>query len=122
MFIMSPIGGVFTDRIDRRKIMLVSQVFAVSLAILVTVLVVTDTIRVWQIYLTSFFGQFVVSFNNPARQALVNDVVGRKDLPQAIALNSITMNTSRLLGPSLGGGCWPPSASRVPTRCKRPFC
>lgn len=103
LLIVSPIGGVLSDRVDRRKLMLGSQFAIATMAILLTILVFTDTIRVWHLYITAFVSQGSFGINNPVRQALVNDVVGHAELPRAIAINAIVLNTTRMIGPSLGG-------------------
>lgn len=103
MLVLAPVGGNLADRLDRRKLMMSSQSCMTLVASLLFVLVATDAIRVWHIYLTSFISGALFSMNNPTRQTLVYDLVGREDLPNAIALNSVCMNTTRVIGPSLGG-------------------
>lgn len=100
---IAPVGGALCDRFDRKKLMLVSQLVLALTSILLTILVFTGAIRVWHLYVTSFLAQGAIGVNNPVRQALVNDVVGRHELPRAIAINSLSMNTTRVIGPAIGG-------------------
>ena len=103
MLVFSPIGGSLADRFDRRKVLLVSQFLMMCMAMLVAFLVLTGVVEVWQLYITAFFSSGLIAINNPTRQALVYNLVGREDLPNAIALNSVTGNSTRIIGPALGG-------------------
>lgn len=103
MFLIGPIGGAASDRLDRRKLMIASQLAVTGIAVILAVLVYTGWIRVWHIYATAFLSSAAFSFNNPVRMAVLNDVVERRNLPKAIALNSILSNGTRVVGPSLGG-------------------
>lgn len=103
MFVGAPIGGALADRFDRQKMMLVSQVSLMVIALVLAFLVFTDTIRIWHTYVTAFASGWFFAMNGPARQSLVHDIVGKRDLVNAIALNTVTMNSMRVLGPSLGG-------------------
>lgn len=104
MLLISPIGGFIADRLDRRRVMLASQIAVALIAVLVTLLVYTDAIRVWHVYLTAFLSSAAFSFNNPVRLALLGDVLDRDDLTAGVALTAIISNSTRVLGPSLGGG------------------
>lgn len=103
MVVSLPFGGFLSDRFDRRRLLVISQVLLMAVAVAMAVLLYTDTIRIWHLYVTALLNGGVSSINNPTRQAMVHDIVGDKDLPAAIALNSVTMNSMRVLGPSLGG-------------------
>ena len=103
-FILMPLAGVLTDRWNRRRILLVSQILATLQALALTFLVMTDMITVWHILLLSVFFGLISAFDIPARQSFVVDLIGkREDLGSAIALNSALFNCARLLGPSLAG-------------------
>jgi MFS family permease len=73
------------------------------LAFLLGALVTTGLINIWETYLIAALRGAVMSFNLPARQSIISELVPKKDLPNAIALNSATMNLTRVLGPSMGG-------------------
>src|SRR5713226_333804 len=92
-------GGVFADLVDRRKLLLYSQVVAGLSALTLGVLVVTGVVQVWMILGLSFVTGCCMSIAGPSYLALVFDLVGREDLANAIALNSTQFQLSRALGP-----------------------
>ncbi len=99
----SPFAGVVADRVDRRKVIVISQAVQLLLAAVTTVLVLTDTITYWHLVTISVLMATSGSFNMPARQAIVPDLVGKDRLMNAIALNSGSMNVSRIAAPALAG-------------------
>src|SRR5436190_9186248 len=92
-------GGVFADLVDRRKLLLYSQVIAGCSALTLGILVVTGVVKVWMILGLSFVTGSCMSIAGPSYLALVFDLVGREDLANAIALNSTQFQLSRALGP-----------------------
>jgi predicted MFS family arabinose efflux permease len=103
IFLLSLIGGVVADRTERRKILLISQYIQMACAGVLTVLVATEVVRVWQILSLSFVAGVAQSFGGPAYQALIPTLVDREDMPNAIALNSIQFNLAVAVGPALAG-------------------
>jgi predicted MFS family arabinose efflux permease len=103
IFLFSLIGGVVADRIERRKILLVSQYMQMTSAALLTILVASGLVHVWQILCLSFISGFAQAFGGPAYQALIPTLVDREDMPNAIALNSIQFNLAVTIGPALAG-------------------
>jgi predicted MFS family arabinose efflux permease len=103
IFLFSLVGGVAADRIERRKILLGSQYVQLFSAGLLTILVVTGLVHVWQILCLSFVSGFAQAFGGPAYQALIPNLVEREDMPNAIALNSIQFNLAVTIGPALAG-------------------
>jgi predicted MFS family arabinose efflux permease len=103
IFLFSPIGGVVADRIERRKILLVSQYMQMGSAALLTILVATGVVHVWHILCLSFVSGLAQAFGGPAYQALIPTLVDREDMPNAIALNSIQFNMAVTIGPALAG-------------------
>ena len=96
-------AGVAADRFPRRTMLLVLQGAALILAAILTVLTWTGAIQVWHIaVLATLFGT-VIAFEIPIRQSFLQILVGREDLPNAIALNSLAFNSARMLGPTLAG-------------------
>jgi MFS family permease len=73
------------------------------LALVLGVLVVTHTVELWQVYLLAASLGMVNVFDNPARQTFIMEMVGRDDLPNAVSLNTVVMNASRVVGPAIGG-------------------
>jgi len=103
IFLFSLVGGVMADRFDRRHVLLVSQYIQMMDASILTVLVFTHTVHVWQVLLLSFISGLGQAFGGPAYQALIPTLVKKEDMPNAIALNSIQFNVARIIGPTLGG-------------------
>src|SRR3954466_12508254 len=103
IFLLSLIGGVVADRTERRKILLVSQFIQMASAAILTLLVATGIVSVWQILCLSFISGIAQSFGGPAYQALIPTLVDRDDMPNAIALNSIQFNLAVTVGPALAG-------------------
>jgi MFS family permease len=100
---VTPWGGVVVDRMPKRRLLMMTQSGAMLLAVILAVLTFTGVVRVWHIVLLAAGLGFVNAFDAPARQAFVVDMVGRDDLPNAIALNSLMFNRARVIGPGLGG-------------------
>src|SRR5215471_6087208 len=92
IFLFSLIGGVVADRTERRKILLVSQYIQMASAGILTVLVATGMVQIWEILCLSFVSGLAQAFGGPAYQALIPTLVDREDMPNAIALNSIQFN------------------------------
>jgi MFS family permease len=103
IFLFSLIGGVVADRVERRKILLVSQYLQMFTAGLLTILVTTGVVHVWHILCLSFVSGLAQAFGGPAYQALIPTLVDKEDMPNAIALNSIQFNVAVMVGPALGG-------------------
>jgi MFS family permease len=97
------IGGVLADRLDRRRTLITSQYIQMTCAFTLAALVYFGVVRIWHILLLSFFTGSAQAFGGPASQALVPSLVDKKDLPNAIALNSIQFNLARVIGPLLAG-------------------
>jgi predicted MFS family arabinose efflux permease len=103
IFLLSLIGGVIADRVERRKILLGSQYLQLASAATLTVLVATNRVHVWEILCLSLVSGFAQAFGGPAYSALIPTLVDRDDMPNAIALNSIQFNLAVTIGPALGG-------------------
>ena len=103
IFLFSLIGGVVADRVERRKILLVSQYIQMASAALLTILVTVGAVHVWHILSLSFVSGLAQAFGGPAYQALIPTLVDRDDMPNAIALNSIQFNMAITVGPALAG-------------------
>lgn len=103
IFLFSLIGGVVADRIERRKVLLVSQYVQMASAAVLTILVATGLTHVWPILCLSFVSGLAQAFGGPAYSALIPTLVDREDMPNAIALNSIQFNLAVTIGPALAG-------------------
>lgn len=96
-------GGALADRFERRRVLQVTQIVAMALALSLAALVITGAVAVWHVFAIASLRGIVMSVNMPTRQAMLSDIVDREDLTNAIALNSATMNLTRILGGAIGG-------------------
>jgi MFS family permease len=106
VFVLSPIAGVFVDRWDRYRVLVATQILSLlqSAALAAVAFAAPPSTGIWLVCGLSFWQGLINSFDMPARQALmVSMVVRREDLPNAIALNSSLVNSSRLIGPTIAG-------------------
>jgi MFS family permease len=104
MFFAAPFAGVITDRLNRQKILVVTQSLALLQAAILSALVLANAIQPWHVIVLSVFIGLVNAFDMPTRQAFVPELVDdRKDLSNVIALNSTQFNLARLIGPVLAG-------------------
>ncbi|MSQ09353.1 MAG: MFS transporter [Dehalococcoidia bacterium] len=103
LLILGPFGGVAADRLDRKKLMFVTQMFLMTVTAAFATVVFLDYARVWNIILFSLLTGVGWAFNMPVRQSMVGEFVPRSDLQNAIALNSVGFNMTRIIGPSVSG-------------------
>ena len=96
-------GGVVADRVVKRNLILVTQTTSGILAAILAFLVASGRVELWHVYLIALLFGLVDSFDLPARQAFIADMVGRDNLQNAVALNSALFNTTRIIGPALAG-------------------
>ena len=105
ILLVSPFAGVWVDRYSRRKLLLITQTLALAQALLLAILTFAGLIQVWHILAISLFLGTVNAFANPSRGTFLLEMVESKEnLPNAIALNSLIMNSARFVGPSIAGG------------------
>ncbi|XZF12407.1 MFS transporter [Chitinophagaceae bacterium MMS25-I14] len=103
-FLFSFAGGIASDRYDRYKLLLLTQVASMAQAILLTFWIYSGHFMIWGIMVMSVLLGIINAFDVPARQSLVYEMVDdKKDLPNALALNSSMVNLSRLIGPGIAG-------------------
>ncbi len=104
VFLISPLAGVWIDRMDRHKILIVTQTVAMVQSFTLAYLALSDIITIPQIFILSAVQGIVNAIDMPTRQSFVVEMVDdRKDLSNAIALNSSMVHTARLVGPSVAG-------------------
>jgi MFS family permease len=97
------IGGVLADRHDRRRTLLASQYVQMATSATLALLLYLHVVQIWHILLLSFTTGVAQAFGGPAYQSLIPSLVDKKDLPNAVALNSIQFNVARVVGPLLFG-------------------
>jgi MFS family permease len=103
VMLLSLFGGVLADRLPKRKVLLFTQSFAMLQATILWILVATGHVQIWEVLVLASLLGLTNSIDMPTRQAFVVEMVGREDLPNAIALNSSLFNMARVVGPGLGG-------------------
>jgi MFS family permease len=101
--VLGPIAGVAADRMDRRMMLLVIQPLLALTTVLMGMLVASHTHQVWHLFLFTFITASLWSVNQPVRQTLVPNLVPKRDLMNALALNSMAFNSMKVLGPAVGG-------------------
>ena len=103
VFFVSPFGGTISDRVDRRRLLIMTQSLAMLQAATLATLTLTHRVEVWHVVLLALTMGLINAFDVPTRQAFTLDMVGRDDLRNAIALNSVMFNIARIVGPSAAG-------------------
>lgn len=104
LLLLGPWAGLLVDRLDRRRFMLVTQASSAAVALVFGVLVSTGAIALWSVILLAGLLGVVNAFDAPARQSIISELVPQGMLPNAVALNSVTVNLARMLGAAVGGG------------------
>lgn len=101
--LLLPITGWTVDKFNRRRILMVTQVLMAILALVLGLLILSNTVALWQVCVCAFLLGCVAAFDAPARQSFVSDIVNEKELSNAVSLNSLSFNTARLIGPAIAG-------------------
>ncbi len=103
VFLFAPLGGIAADRLNRRYVVIGTQVASMLLAFILAVLTLTHKVQVWHIFVLASLLGVVNAFDIPGRQSFLVDMVGKDDLMNAIALNSSMFNGARVIGPAIAG-------------------
>jgi len=103
VLLLGAYGGVVADRVDKRKLMIALQSLMGVQALVLGILVTTHTVRVWEVGLLALILGLNNTFENPARQAFILEMVGPRDLRNAVSLNSVLANVARAIGPAVAG-------------------
>lgn len=103
LLVLAPFGGVAADRVDRKQLMLVTQLFLMAITAIFATVIFTGHAAVWNVALFSLLTGVAWAFNMPVRQSVVPSLVPKSALMNAMALNSTGFNTTRIVGPSLAG-------------------
>ena len=101
--LVGAVGGAIADRFDRRRVLMITQTLAMMQAIAYWLLVQFETIELWHIAILAFFLGVVNTINQTARQSLINSLIPREELLNAIGLQSSVNNFSKIIGPSVAG-------------------
>ncbi|MPZ53801.1 MAG: MFS transporter [Acidimicrobiia bacterium] len=103
VLVMAPLGGTVADRVDKRKLLYFTQAASGLIAVTLGVVVLLGVTELWMVFALAFALGAVSSIDNPTRQSFVMEMVGRTKVTNAVGLNSVLVNTSRIIGPALGG-------------------
>lgn len=103
VLLLGPYGGLVADRADKRRLMVALQSVMALLALVLGVLTVTGVVRLWEVFVIAVLLGTTNAFESPTRQSFVLEMVGREELPNAIALNSVLTNGARAVGPAVAG-------------------
>jgi len=103
LLLLAPWAGGIADRFNRRFILIATQVIAMLLAFSLAILIQTDLIQIWHIYLGSLILGTISALDFPAQQAFIGDMSGMGQVRQAVTLNIMALQVARMLGPALGG-------------------
>jgi MFS family permease len=103
VLLLGAYGGVIADRVDKRKLMIVLQSMMGLQALVLGVLATTHVVRVWEVSVLALILGLNNTFENPARQAFILEMVGPRDLRNAVSLNSVLANVARAVGPAVAG-------------------
>ena len=103
MLVFGLAGGLFADRHDKRRVLYVTQALAGLLAAVFAICLAAGAMHLWVVYVLAAALGFVNVFDNPARQSFISEMVPEEDLPNAVLLNSVSMNMARVFGAAIGG-------------------
>ena len=103
ILLLSPVGGALSDRFPKRRIILLTQATMMAQAFVLTGLVASGRVRYWHVAALALIYGLGRAVDIPARQSYITDLVGRRDLPNAVALNSVVFNVARVVGPAAAG-------------------
>jgi MFS family permease len=103
VFLIAPLGGITADRFNRHRVVLTTQVVSMVLGAILAALTLTNTVKIWHVFVLATLGGVVSAFDIPGRQSFLVEMVGKEDLMNAIALNSSMFNGARIIGPAIAG-------------------
>ena len=103
MLLLGAYGGVLADRFDKRRLLLITQVLMALPCVALAALTFSGAIEVWMVYVAVALRGLVNAFDNPARQAFVSEIVGADRVVNAVSLNSVIVQSARIVGPAIAG-------------------
>jgi len=101
--LLLPLTGFAADHFDQRRMLMLTQAALGVLALALGALVLSGTVQLWHVYLLALLQGCAAAFDAPVRQTFVGELVDTRDLPNAVALNSMSFNAGRMIGPAVAG-------------------
>jgi MFS family permease len=101
--LLLPWTGSAADRLDQRKLLMATQAAMGILALILGVLTITGVVQLWHVYVLALLSGSALALDGPVRQTFVSEMVGDDDLPNAVALNSMSFNSAQMIGPAVAG-------------------
>ncbi len=101
--LFGPFAGVIAERTDRRKLLIATQISAMLLAFALAILVQTNLVQIWHVYLLSFLLGTVNALDVPTQQTFLGDLSGTSEMRKAVNLNAMILQVSRMIGPAIAG-------------------
>jgi MFS family permease len=101
--LMMPLSGLIADRVNRRKLLIVTQIVMAALGLGLGIIVLMNAATLWEVYLFAFGLGVTAAIDAPVRQTFISELVSEKSIPNAVALNSASFNGARLIGPAVAG-------------------
>jgi MFS family permease len=103
LLLLLPWTGSAADRLNQRKLLMFTQASMGVLALILGVLTISGTVQLWHVYVLAFLSGAALALDAPVRQTFVAEMVGDADLPNAVALNSMSFNSAQMIGPAVAG-------------------
>src|SRR5450759_4239708 len=103
ILLLAPGGGVVADRFNKRKVLYFTQSGSAVVALVLGILVATGVVRLWMVFVLAASLGMLNAVDNPTRQSFIHEMVGGKELKNAVTLNSIEVNLTRVIGPAIAG-------------------
>ena len=122
IFLFTLLAGVVADRVDKRKMLLVTQSALILCAVGLGLLCVLGRVEIWHVMFFAALSGIAAAFDMPTRQSFIAEMVGKEDLPSAIALNSSIFNAARASDLPWPVCCWPPTSASARRFWATPFC
>jgi len=104
ILLLAPFGGLWADRFDRYRLLLLTQALSALPPVVLAVLAYTGLIEIWHVVAMALLAGIINAIDTPIRLTFTTEMVSRDDLPSAIAMNALMQNAGRMIGPTVAGG------------------
>jgi len=104
ILVLAPFGGLWADRFDRHKLLLLTQALSALPPVVLALLAYTGLLEVWHVVVMALLAGIINAIDTPIRLTFTSEMVPREDMPSAIAMNALMQNAGRMIGPTVAGG------------------